>query len=387
MVYRFGMAKRRTAGEGTIRRRADGRWEARLSYADQTTGEHKRRSFFGRTQREAREKMNAAKERLAADAPVTDSTMTLASWLQRWRETTLRASSRAASTKRLYSDLSRLHLEPAPFGAVQLSRLRANDIEAHLLRLQEESGLSASTTRSIYAVLRGALEIAVRDQLLARNPMTGVKRPAVARTEVTKLSAEEVVRLLDACRDTRHHTLLVLIAQTGMRRGEALALRWPDIDLNAGHLTVTHTLINVQGTLVLSEPKTARSRRQIPLSPGVLNLLMAHRARQRTERTGASEWHDTNDLVFTTTSGRPVDPRNVLRTVEKAASAVGLEHVGVHSLRHAFAGTLMEQGVHIKAVSDLLGHSTITVTADVYGHTSDTAARTAINGVASALGL
>jgi integrase len=204
---------------------------------------------------------------------------------------------------------------------------------------------------------------------------------------VTRLPAAGVAELLRAAETSRYHSCLMLIARTGLRRGEALALRWDAVDLDAGLLRVVATIGRIDGALIISEPKTERSRRTVPLSPAAVSLLSSHRAMQDAERrlVGAA-WGDTSGLVFTTATGGPVDPRNLLRAVEAAAKRAGVDGVGVHTLRHSAAVTWLESGVHIKAVADLLGHSSISVTGDIYGHTSDDTARAAVEALDVALG-
>lgn len=392
------MAKRAN-GEGTVRQRANGRWEARLTYTDTETGHVKRISLYGATAKAARTEMKKARERLDAGAPVKDASRSVGDWLAQWRETTLAASDRAASTRALYGTLSRRYLEPAPFGAITLDKLRPSDIEGLVLRMRTKTkpgrgedaepvrALSDSTIRQTYTVLRSALDGAVRDGLLARNPAAQVRRPGVERQEARHLDAEAVTLVLKAAVESRYHAALVLIASTGLRKGEALALRWDKVDLDAGALRVAATISRVAGQLVISEPKTARSRRTVPLSPAVVAMLRKHKAAQAAERLrAANQWQDSG-LVFTTELGGPVDPRNLLRVIEVAARAAGVADVGVHTLRHSAAVAWLESGVHIKAVADLLGHSSIAITGDVYGHTSDDTARAAVDALAGRLGL
>ena len=162
---------------------------------------------------------------------------------------------------------------------------------------------------------------------------------------------------------------------------------WLHVNLTDGSLKVAATLSRVGAELVTTEPKSPRSRRTIPLSPAVVSMLKAHRATQAAERLHAgNQWTDSG-LVFTTEFGAPVDPRNMLRTVELAAAKAKIENVGVHTLRHSAAVAWLEDGVHIKAVADLLGHSSISITGDIYGHTSDATTRAAIDGLSGALGL
>ena len=181
-----------------------------------------------------------------------------------------------------------------------------------------------------------------------------------------------------AAEGLRYAPALKLIAATGLRRGEALALRWSDVDLDTGLLVVRGTLARVNGALVITQPKTERSRREIPLTPPVVAMLNAHRKVQREERLrAANQWADTG-LVFVTEIGSPVEPSSILREIRIAAAKVGLSDVGIHTLRHSAAVAWLEAGVHIRQVADLLGHSSISVTGDTYGHGSQDGAKAAV---------
>ena len=227
----------------------------------------------------------------------------------------------------------------------------------------------------------------MRDGLIARNPAAVVKRPGAERGEAMHLNDADLTAVLRAAQESRYHPALVLIAAIGLRKGEALALRWDKVDLDAGMLRVAATVMRINGRLVLSEPKTDRSRRVVPLAPAVVAMLRRHRTTQKEDRMRAGDqWRDSG-LVFTTELGGPVDPRNLLRVMESAAKTAGVQGVGVHTLRHSAAVGWLEAGVHIKAVADLLGHSSVAVTGDVYGHTSDDTARAAVDGRAGKLGL
>jgi integrase len=282
--------------------------------------------------------------------------------------------------------LSRKHLEVEPFGATGLDKLKPTHIEALIVALGAKD-LSDSTVRQVYTVLRQALDVAVRDGLIASNPAAKVKRPGIARKEARYLSAADVARLLDAAKELRYYLAVVVMAATGLRRGEVAGLLWSDVDLAKGELTVRHTLSRVGAELVLTAPKTDRSRRRVPLQGGVVTQLKAHRTRQLQERLHAGDrWTDTG-AVFATEFGAMVDPRNLLRAVEIAARKAGIENVGAHTMRHSAAVAWLEAGVHIKAAADLLGHGSIAITGDLYGHTTDDAARAAVDGLGAALGL
>lgn len=237
-----------------------------------------------------------------------------------------------------------------------------------------------------YTVLRAVLADAVLDGLIADNPAARAKRPGVARREARHLSAGDVVKILDAVAE-RYRNVLVLIATTGLRRGEALGLCWSHVDLPAGVLKVVATANVVDGQLEISEPKSGRSRRTVPLSPPAVALLKTQRVTQAAERLRAGELWTDSGLVFTDEVGAPVNPRAILRAVQRSAARAGIADVKVHTLRHSAAVAWLEAGVHIRAVADLLGHSSIAVTGDIYGHTSDDSARAAVDGLSGVLGL
>jgi integrase len=222
---------------------------------------------------------------------------------------------------------------------------------------------------------------------LTWNPATHVPRPRVARREARYLDAAQVAAILSSAEGSRHHLVLVLTAATGLRRGEALALGWEHINFTDRSLRVAGTLSRVGKQLVITEPKTARSRRTVPLSPVVVSMLRTHKVAQAAERLHAgSEWTNSG-LVFTDEAGGPVEPGAVLASIMAAATKAGIKDVGVHTLRHSAAVAWLEAGVHIKAVADLLGHSSISITGDIYGHTSDATTRAAVEGLSGALGL
>ena len=386
-------------GEGSIYKRTrDGKvigYAGALSYLDES-GRTKRHTVYGRTRAEVRDKLKAARDRLDAGAPVKDASRTVGEWMRQWRETTLAVSDRKESTRDLYANLSRRHLEAGAISTTRLDRLKPSDVEALVLAKRAETkvrdgetvrALSDSTIRQVYTVLRAGLDGAVRDGLLAANPCAKVKRPGVARQEAKHLPSGDVQKVLEAAKVSRYFPALVLIASTGLRKGEALGLSWERVDLEAGSLVVRATLGRIGNRLVISEPKTERSRRTVPLSPAVVALLRKHKVSQSEERLRAGDQWQDSGLVFTTEFGGPVDPRNLLRVLEVAATQAGVEKVGVHTLRHSAATAWLEAGVHIKAVADLLGHSSVAITGDIYGHASDDTARSAVAGLSEALGL
>lgn len=377
------MAKNANSEGSVYKRWRDGR---HVGYVGAISlGDGKRVRVYGRTRAEARDKLTKARARVEAGGPVKDSTRTLASWLSNWRATTLAASGRKDTTKELYASLSKSHIDPI-LGATQLDRLRPSDVERLILDMRS-AGLSPSTIRSTYTVLRAALDGAVRDGLIARNAAAAVARPGLPRKEARHLSAAELSRVLDAARSSRYYPALVLCAATGLRRGELMALKWRDVDLSAGTLAVRGTVNRVDGKLVITEPKSDRAGRVIPLPDPLVTMLKTQRTAQKAERMPAANVWTDHGLVFPTETGQPCDPRSFLRVIETAANRAGIADVGVHTLRHSAAVAWLEGGVHIKQVADLLGHSSVAITGDVYGHGSDDGARRAVESLIATLGI
>ncbi|WP_231984056.1 site-specific integrase [Mycobacterium sp. 852013-51886_SCH5428379] len=334
---------------------------------------------------ECRRELKKVRQRVEEGKPAKDAPDTVASWLARWRENSLAAGNLAPSTKSTYGTLSRKHLEGGKIGVKRLDRLRPSDVEAMIVELRQK--LAPSSVRQCYTVLRSGLEVAVRDGLLGENPAAKVKRPKAPKTEARYLAAGDVVLLLEAAQGLRYHLAILLMAATGLRRGEVCALAWSDVDLDKGEFRVRHNLSRLEGRLILTPPKSERSRRRVPLHAGLVTELRAWRKQQLKERLAAGDqWTDTG-MVFCTEFGTMVDPRNITRTVEIAAKKAGVGKATSHTMRHSAATAWLESGVHIKAVCDLLGHSSISITGDLYGHTSDNSARSAIDGLGAALGL
>jgi len=378
-------ARRRGNHEGTApRRRPDGRWQIDIRYQD-PSGAHKRTAVYGKTQAEARTNAKALRKRFELGQPAREAKETLGTFTGEWIAGTLAASTRKASTKAMYATLARKHIVSSALGSLSLDRVTPRAVEAWLAELKGK-GLAESTVRSAYTILRAVLDTAVRDGLLSRNAAAAVKRPTVAAREAASLTPDQVRAVLTAAHQSRYAPLFAVLAGTGLRRGEALALQWPDIDLEAGVARVRGTLARVAGELGVTEPKTAKSRRTVPLSESVVGTLRALRLQQTQERLKAgSQWQQTG-YVFTTEFGEPCDPRNALRAFKVAARRAGLPaSVGLHTLRHSAASLMMAGGVPLKIVSDMLGHSSVAITGDIYGHVAPDVSREAVAKLAAAL--
>jgi integrase len=376
-------AKRRGNREGsTPRRRPDGRWQINVRVTDDL-GVATRHTVYGDTPQEARDKAAAIRRRVTDGQPARDRRQTVAAFAQHWIDITLQASERKRTTKVMYAGVARTHILPSPIGRLTLDRVRPSHVEGWVVELRGK-GLAESTVRSAYTILRAVLDTAVRDGALASNPAAVIRRPKVTSREAAHLTPAQVADLLRAAEDTRYAPLFALLVHTGLRRGEALALQWSDVDLEKGLLRVRGTLARVQGRLVITEPKTVRSKRFVPLSAPTERLLRDVRATQDDERRRAgSVWQETG-FVFTTVTGEPCDPRNALRALKVAATKAGLPHAGLHTLRHSAASVMLISGVPLKVVSEILGHSSIAITGDVYGHVAPDVARGAMDVLGAA---
>src|SRR5215510_3551282 len=235
-------------------------------------------------------------------------------------------------------------------------------------------------------VLRRALGQAYKWGLVARNVATLVDPPRTVKPEI-RHDHRGNERVSNSVKGNRLEALFTVVLAMGLRQGEALRLRWEDVDWESGVLRVRHSLQRINRKLVLNEVKTKSSRRDLPLVDVVSTSLRAHRSRQLAERLVAGkDWQETG-FVFTTTIGTPLDARNVVRTYHKALTDAGLELRRFHDLRHGCATLLLAQGVPIKTVSDILGHSQISITADIYGHVVPEAHRAALQAIDKVLAI
>ena len=370
-------SRRRGNSEGsTPRRRPDGRWQINLRVTDEF-GDSSRHTVYGGTAQDARDRAAEIRKRVEDGQPARDRRETVAAFTQHWIDTSLQASERKRNTQVMYAGVARTHILNSSIGRLSLDKVRPSHVEGWVVELRRK-GLAESTIRSAYTILRAVLDTAVRDGALASNPAAVIRRPRVTSKEAHHLTPPQVAELLRAAEGSRYAPLFALLVHTGLRRGEALALQWSDVDLAKGLLRVRGTLSRIDGELLVTEPKTAKSKRFVPVSAPAARLLLDLRAAQTDERTRAGAWRQTG-FVFTTEVGEPCDPRNAFRALKVAAARAGLPDVGLHTLRHSAASVMLTHGVPLKVVSEILGHSSIAITGDVYGHVAPDISREAID--------
>ena len=355
------MAKRGN-NEGSIYRRAsDGRYVASITMPD-----GKRKVFYGKTRAEASDKLQQAQRGLHDGLPLPPQRLTLGKYLERWLEESAKPALRP-NTYESYSRMSRLHIVPE-LGRRHLARLSAQDIQG-LLNRKLESGLSPRTVQYLHAILRRALGQAERWGMIPRNTARLVTPPRVPKANIQPLSPVEAKKLLVAVRGHRLEALYTVALAVGLRQGEALGLRWADLNLEAGTLTVKVSLQKYEGEFVLAEVKTEKSRRTMRLPDVCATALRTHQVRQRAERERiATAWGNSWDLVFTEEDGSPLSRHAVSMRFKRLLKREGISKHRFHDLRHTAATLLLSQGVPLRVLQELLGHSQLATTADIYTH-------------------
>ena len=300
---------------------------------------------------------------VGVDAP--PGKLTVADYLQKWLSEYARPNT-APKTYARYEQYVRLHLNPA-LGSIVLVKLRPLHIQAVYTAMQQK-GLTARTALHCHRLLRNALQQAVRWQLLGRNPCDAVEPPRSARYEVPALTIDQAQAILDAAGGTRYGALVYLAITTGLRQGELLGLRWRDVDLDAGRLSVRQTCQWLSGQgFIFRQPKTHRSTRPVALSPGTVERLHQHRVSELEKRLAAGAYWQDHDLVFTDYLGKPIHPHTLWDGWRLIIRQTGIA-LRFHDLRHAHASLMLAQGTHAKIVQERLGHSTISTTLDIYSH-------------------
>jgi integrase len=266
-----------------------------------------------------------------------------------------------------YRRKAETHLIPA-IGQVPLQQLTTAMLNALYQQLLDR-GVGLRTVQYVHATIRKALNDAVRWGLLVRNPAHHAAAPRPRRTELRTWTAGQLRCFLESVRSDRLSAAWQLAALTGMRRGEVAGLRWADLDLDGGWLSVRQTLVVVDNQPQVSEPKTARGRRRIALDAETIAALRAHHTAQAAERLAAGPAWQGSDLVFTRPDGGPLHPEYVRRQFDRLLQRAGLPRIHLHDLRHTHATLALQAGVHPKVVSERLGHATVAMTLDIYSHT------------------
>lgn len=365
-------AKKNAQGAGTIRKRADGRWEARFTAGlDPVSGKQIQKSVYGRTQKEVREKLTQITTELDNGTYMEPSKDTLSEWLDTWLETYVRYSVKPY-TMDAYQCNCNNYIKPA-LGNVKLAALNAPQIQRFYNGLLTEKKLSPKTVRNIHGVFHKALGQAVKLGMIRSNPTVLCDLPKVRRKEIHPMEQGEIAAFLKAIEGSKYELLYQVTLFTGMRQGEVLGLTWDCVDFAHDAIYVNKQLQKtkkVGGTYTLVPTKNSRSR-IITAAPSVMTLLKKQKSQQAQMRLLAGQdWKNPWDLVFTNDFGGNLSHFTVYKTFKEIVRSIGLEQERFHDLRHSYAVVSIESGDDIKTVQANLGHATASFTLDVYGHVS-----------------
>ncbi len=354
-------SKRRGRGEGSVFQRKDGYWVAQLEL-----GDGKRKQYYGKTQKEAHEKLRKAQRELEKGTLVTGPQQTIEQYLTYWLEE-VHKSSLKVSTYVKYRKVINTYIVPA-LGNIKLEKLTPQHVQS-LYNRKLMDGLSPKSIHHIHGVLHKALDNAVRWNLVSRNVCEVVSPPRLVKHEIQPLTMEQAHKLLESLRGNRLEMLLTLALTTGLRRGEILALRWADVDFEKQTVKV-HRTVDYIGKFgyVETEPKTTAGERTVVLASFVIDMLKQHRIEQLEAKLKVGGQWENRDLVFTGLHGGYFNPRYLDLLFHKVLAEAGLPHVRFHDLRHSAATLLRGMGVDMKVIQEILGHSNYMITANIYSH-------------------
>lgn len=379
------MAGRGANGRSTIVKNADGRWHGFVSMGSKGDGRRDRRHVSAATRAAVVAKVKKLEiKRDAGVAAASGRSMLVEDWLTYWADNiaAIRVRERTLDT---YRALIRMHVVPY-IGKRRLDQLQPEDLEQTYKQLLAK-GLSPASVLRVHRMLHRALKIAMQRERVGRNVATLVEPPRQERAKTPEpLDVAECKLVLAAAEGQRNAARWTVALALGVRQSEALGLQWKDIDLDGARLSVRRGLHRVPGQgLVFTEPKTDRSRRTIAVPAPLIEALRRHRVAQAAERLVAgTDWEDW-DIVFAQPNGRPLDKHSDYEAWVKLLQRAGVRHIRLHDGRHTAATLLLTAGVHPRVVMELLGHSQMRTTTDIYSHVMPALAQEAADRMAKTL--
>lgn len=379
------MAKRRRRGDGSLHLRKDGRWEGRYVVGRDEKGFPITKNVLAKTRAECAAKLEQLRESLEVPAPDPPKPgISLGNWLDHWYQTYKKASLQP-NTQMSYERRIYQHIIPA-LGQFQLDKLTTGDIQGFYADLKKNGrllrtelygeGLSDQTVRGIHTTLHAALDKAVEEKLIFRNPADSCKLPPAKSREMKVLAPEEIQRLLIQAREDGCYELLLLELATGLRRGEILALQWDDLNFRTGALRVERQVHRVKGELVVSPPKTKAGNRTVLLPAPILKVLKAY------QKTVHSRWMFPSPVK----EDSPMDPAAVRKRLQTVLERAECRRLRFHDLRHTFATASLEHGMDIKTLSTIIGHVSSTTTLNTYTHVTDAMRQSAADKIDRGIG-
>lgn len=378
------MAKRRANGEGSIRKRSDGRWEGRYTAGrDPETGRPVYKNVLGKTQAEVKEKLKQAIEENAELDFSKAGQYTVGQWMDVWFENCAKIKVRPSShqTYRGYVDH---HIKPY-IGDIQLNRLTSLDLQRLYKKLlgsgrvdrieaeKQPKGLSPKTVRNINQIISSALNFTKEQKLIIANPTDSCVLPKLEHKETKTLTAEQLTAFLQEAKASSVYEMYYIELATGLRRGELLGLKWEDIDLEQAVIRVRRQVARINGEIIEAPLKTKNSYRTISIGGNAVGILKQQKEKSHSE------------YVFPSPTGGPISPDSVLQKLHRVLKRANLPKVRFHDLRHTFATLALQNGVDVKTVSGMLGHYSAGFTLDTYAHVTTAAQRQAANTMGNLL--
>ena len=365
------LATRKTKGAkggGTIRQRPDGRWEARYTLGiDPGTGKQIQKSVYGKTQKEVRQKLTAITAEIDEGTYMDVPRLKTADWLNTWVEEYI--GNVKPATRKSYQDHVRLNIIPY-IGAVPLSKLTAAMIQQTYNELQTDKGLSPKTIKNVHGVLHRALEQAQKMGYIRNNPLAAVTLPRIEKKQIKPLEDDELCAFLKEIRGDPYELVYFVTVFTGLRQGEVLGLTWDCVNFEKHTLLINKQHGKKKGTCEYCFSSLKHDRpRLIEAADGVMDALKKQQIRQ--QRWAArlkDDWENSDNLVFTTETGRYLCNQTVYLAFKKVMRRLHLDATRFHDLRHTYAVNSLRSGDDIKTVQENLGHQTAAFTLDVYAH-------------------
>ncbi len=361
-------------GEGSIRQRKDGTWEARYSYGRDDYGRQVQKSIYGKTRKIVSEKLTEIQHSIHTNTYINPTTLTVEEWLDIWLDD-YKSNVIKPTTLATYKTRIEVHLKPK-LGHMLLKNLTTHTVQQFANSLLREK-LSPKHISGIINVLKAAIEQAIKNDMLNKNVAKHIVLPKIQSKKTEILTLEEQKNFIDICKSTYLGNIFIFSLGTGMRIGEVLGLSWSDIDFLNNTINVNKTLTitkdysdpHSKWLISLGTAKTTSSNRIIPIMSPIKKLLEEQILYTEKIKERACElYNNEHNLVFTTRIGTPLDPRNMQRTFHNIRKKANIDYLSIHALRHTFASRGLENGIDLKVMQDLLGHSSIQITADLYTH-------------------
>lgn len=359
-------------GAGSIRKRSDGRWEARYTAGrDPGTGKQIQKSVYGKTQAEVRKKLQKSCVAIDEGIYIDPVKFTVGDWLDVWLSDY--TPNLKPLTLKSYEGHIKNHIKPA-IGAIKLSALNTHQIQTFYNRLikgnGDTRGISPKTLKNLHGVLHKALKQAVEMGYIKFNPSDACRIPRIEKPDIKPLEDTEITQLLKAIDGHKYETLFLVDLFTGMRQGEILGLTWDCVDFQKGTITIYRQLQKIKGEYRFVSLKNDK-RRCITPAQSIMRLLQDHKRIQNEWRLKAGEAWERSGLVFTNELGRHLAHCTVYNNFKRVAKSIGLKKARFHDLRHSYAVAALQSGDDIKTVQENLGHHSASFTLDVYGHVSE----------------